>query len=74
MELDELRVPKGLRPVVDEIVGVTDSVCLAVLDEEYAGLARRAVAKLARKRPSPLPGGRRATWTAGIVYALGQGT
>ena len=72
MELDELKVPKGLRPVVDEIVGITDSVCLAVLDEEYADLARRAVAKLARKRPSPLPGGRRATWAAGIVYALGQ--
>ena len=72
MELDELKVPKGLRPVVDEIVGITDSVCLAVLDEEYADLARRAVARLARKRPSPLPGGRRATWAAGIVYALGQ--
>src|SRR5260370_19979618 len=72
MELDELKVPKGLRPVVDEIVGITDSVCLAVLDEEYADLARRAVAKLARKRPSPLPGSRRATWAAGIVYALGQ--
>jgi hypothetical protein len=41
MELDELKVPKGLRPVVDEIVGVTDSVCLAILDEEHAGLARR---------------------------------
>ena len=49
--LDELKVPKGLRPVVDEIVGITDSVCLSVLDEEYADLARRAVAKLARKRP-----------------------
>lgn len=72
MELDELKVPKGLRPVVDEIVGITEAVCLAVLDEEYADLARRAVAKLARKRPSPLPGGRRATWAAGIVYALGQ--
>ena len=52
--LDELKVPKALRPVVDEIVGITDAVCLAVLDEEYADLARRAVAKLARKRPSPL--------------------
>ncbi len=47
-------------------------MCLAVLDEEYADLARRAVAKLARKRPSPLVGGRRTTWAAGIVYALGQ--
>jgi Domain of unknown function (DUF6398) len=72
MEPDELKVPKALRPVVDEIVGITDSVCQAVLDEEYADLARRAVAKLARKRPSPLPSGRRATWAAGVVYALGQ--
>jgi hypothetical protein len=69
---DELKIPKGLRPVVDEIVGITDSVCLSVLDEEYADLARRAVAKLARKRPSPLRAGRRATWAAGVVYALGQ--
>ena len=72
IDLDELKVPKGLRPVADEIVGITDAVCSAVLDEEYADLARRAVAKLARKRPSPLPGGRRATWAAGVVYALGQ--
>ncbi len=72
IELDELKVPGGLRPVVDEIVGITDAVCLAVLDEEYADLARRAMAKLARKRPSPLRGGRRVTWAAGVVYALGQ--
>ena len=70
--LDEPKVPKGLRPVVEEIVGITDSVCLSVLDEEYADLARRAVAKLARKRPSPLQAGRRATWAAGVVYALGH--
>jgi len=70
--LDELKIPKGLRPVVDEIVGITDSVCLSVLDEEYADLARRALAKLARKRPSPLQSGRRATWAAGVVYALGH--
>ena len=70
--LDELKIPKGLRPVADEIVGITDSVCLSVLDEEYADLARRAVAKLARKRPSPLQAGRHATWAAGVVYALGH--
>ena len=70
--LDELKVPKELRPVVEEIVGITDSVCLSLLDEEYADLARRAVAKLARKRPSPLQAGRRATWAAGVVYALGH--
>lgn len=70
--LDELKIPKGLRPVADEIVGITDSVCLSILDEEYADLARRAVAKLARKRPSPLNAGRRATWAAGVVHALGH--
>jgi len=70
--LDELKVPKELRPVVEEIVGITDSVCLSFLDEEYADLARRAVAKLARKRPSPLQAGRRATWAAGVVYAVGH--
>lgn len=70
--LDELKVPKALRPVADEIAAITDSVCRAVLDEEYADLARRAVAKLARKRPSPLLRGRRAGWAAGVVYALGQ--
>jgi len=71
-EIDELKVPIALRPVVEEIFGIIDAACMAVLDEEYADLARRAAAKLARKRPSPLAGGRRATWAAGIVYALGQ--
>jgi hypothetical protein len=72
IDRDELRVPKALRLVADEIMAITDAVCRAVLDEEYADLARRAVAKLARKRPSPLTAGRRATWAAGVVYALGQ--
>jgi Domain of unknown function (DUF6398) len=71
-DLRELKVPKALLPVVEEIVGITDAVCLAVLDEEYADLARRVAAKLARKRPSPLVAGRRGSWAAGIVYALGR--
>lgn len=41
--LGELKIPSSLRPVVDEIVRITDSVCLSGLDEEYADLARRAV-------------------------------
>jgi hypothetical protein len=72
IDLGELKIPKALRQVAGEIVDITDSVCLGVLDEEYADLARQVVAKLARKRPSPLAGGRRATWAAGVVYALGQ--
>jgi hypothetical protein len=71
-DLDELKIPRGLRPLAEQIIGATDAVCLAALDEEYADLARRAVAKLARKRPSPLSAGRPATWAAGVVHALGQ--
>jgi hypothetical protein len=40
IDMGELKVPKALRPVVEEIVGITNSVCVAVLYEEYADLAR----------------------------------
>ena len=71
-DLDELKIPKGTRPVAEEIIQITDRVCAQLLDAEYAALARQAVAKLARKRPSPLLTGRRGTWAAAVVYALGQ--
>jgi hypothetical protein len=71
-ELDELKIPNATRPVAEEIIKITDVVCATLLDAEYALLARQVVAKLARKRPSPLLSGRRATWAAGVVYALGQ--
>jgi hypothetical protein len=71
-DLDELKIPKGMRPIAEEIIQVTDHVCTKLLDPEYADLARKAVAKLARKRPSPLLSGRHCTWAAAVVYALGQ--
>ena len=71
-ELDELKIPKAMRRVAEDIIEITDGVCATLLDVEYAGLARQAVAKLARKRPSPLLSGRSATWAAAVVYALGQ--
>jgi hypothetical protein len=55
-ELDELKIPRATRPVAEGIIEITDGVCGEFLDAEYAGLARQAVAKLARKRPSPLLG------------------
>ncbi len=41
------------------------------LDAEYASLCRKLVAKLARKRPSPLERGDRRIWAAGAIYAVG---
>lgn len=71
-DLADLRIPVALRPVATRIIELTDQVCADLLDEEYAGLARHVVTKLARKRPSPLQTGRAATWAGGVVWALGQ--
>ncbi len=64
-------VPEEMRPVYESIVGLTNAVCKEHLSEEYAGLARKLAAALARKRPSPLARGKSDVWACGIVYALG---
>jgi hypothetical protein len=71
-DLAELRIPVAIRPVAEQVIALTDKVSADLLDEEYAGLARHVVAKLARKRPSPLLSGRAATWAGGTLWALGQ--
>jgi hypothetical protein len=59
-----------MKPIWSEIVALTDAVCRKHLDDDYAHLARKMTAALARKRPSPLERGRRDVWAAAIVYAL----
>jgi len=71
-DLADLRIPVAMRPTAEQVIALTDKVCADLLDEEYAGLARQVVAKLARKRPSPLQSGRAAMWSGGVVWALGQ--
>ena len=74
MATDEkmLRVPAALRARVGEIIELSDAVCASRLDAEYAVLCRRLVAKLARKRPSPIERGEARVWAAGVIYAIGQ--
>jgi hypothetical protein len=67
----ELRVPAALRSDVGEILAITDQFCTEHLDAEYAALCRQLVAKLARKRPSPLARGDLRIWAAGAIYAVG---
>lgn len=67
----ELRVPAVLRSRVGKILAITDGFCLERLDGEYASLCGRIVAKLARKRPSPLVRGDARVWAAGAIYAVG---
>lgn len=65
------RVPKALRGEVGEILAVTDTFCVDHLDAEYAELCRGLVARLSRKRPSPLLRGDLRIWAAGAIYAVG---
>jgi hypothetical protein len=56
---------------VEEIAGLVDAFCREHLNEEYAVLCRRLADKLARKRPSPLLGGKPNTWACAIVRTIG---
>ena len=70
--MDHVNVPHAVRPSTDEVVAMTDAVCRAHLDMEYADRCRAVVGKLGRKRPSPLTRGDLRIWAAGVVYAVGQ--
>lgn len=67
-----LAIPRALRERVDLILGVTDAFCAERLDAEYARICQRMVAKLARKRPSPLLRGDPRIWAAGVIHAAGR--
>src|SRR5580693_10313075 len=68
----EVKIPRAVRPRVAEMLAITDELCRACLDREYAELGRELVARLARRRPSPLARGDVRIWAAGGLYALGQ--
>jgi hypothetical protein len=67
----EAAIPAAAKPAYEAIVALTDAFCREHLNEEYATLCRRLAEKLARKRPSPLQGGKPATWASGIVRTIG---
>jgi hypothetical protein len=68
----DLRVPVAHRVRVEALFALTDGFCVDALDFEYAELCRRMVARLARKRPTPLVRGNAAVWAAGVVYAVAR--
>jgi hypothetical protein len=63
---------KRLGSVLRRHDGHDDRFCAEHLNDEYADLARSAIAALCRKRPSPLAGGNPQTWACAVLYALGQ--
>lgn len=70
-ERETLRLPKTVKPCVDAVLDFSDQFCAEHLDAEYVQLCRRLVAKLARKRPSPLLRGDLRIWAAAVIYAIG---
>jgi hypothetical protein len=68
---EEPTVPATARPAYDAIVALTDAFCREHLDGEYEVLCRKLAGALARKRPSPLPGGKPETGACGIVRTIG---
>jgi hypothetical protein len=69
---ENLRIPIAMQETTGEVIAFTDQVCSEHLNAEYARLARRLVARLARKRPSPLMRGDTRIWAAGVLYVLAQ--
>ena len=66
------RVPKAMLGRYHELTALTNAFCRERLNDDYAELARRAVAALCRKRPSPATSGQPGTWACGVIYALGH--
>ena len=71
-DLSSLRVPKALQADVTEMATLVDEVCAEHLDDEYGARCHRLLAKLARKRPSPLVRGERRVWAAAVLYTVGN--
>ena len=69
---DPNRIPSAMRDRAQTIIDIADRACQEHLDDEYGQIARRLVARVARKRPSPLARGDARIWAAGVLYAAGQ--
>jgi hypothetical protein len=67
-----LRIPEALCHEAEEIFKLTDPFCAEHLDAEYGELCRKLVAKLARKRPSPLERGDLRIWAGAVLYTIGS--
>lgn len=71
MKNKNLKIPKVTKDKFQEILEVISSFCDEKLDDDYLELAIELIAKLARKKPSPLLSGKTNTWAVGIIHALG---
>lgn len=69
---DDRRIPGALRGRVAAIVEEATGRSIELFDPEFATLTRRLIADAARRRNSPLAGGKTSIWASGAVYAVAQ--
>ena len=67
-----LPVPAAMQERFRVLTALADDFCRQHLNDAYADLARKALAALCRKRPSPVTKGRADIWACAVVYSLGQ--
>lgn len=67
-----VNVPKTMAAKYNEVAEIIAKFADEKLNEEYKDILLRALAKLCRKRQSPLEKGKARTWACGIVYAIGS--
>jgi hypothetical protein len=60
-----------MEPYYNAITALTDEFSDKYLNVEYKELARKAIATLCRKRPSPVVTGTTKVWACGVIHALG---
>lgn len=61
-----------LQTLQRQLTDMTAAFCREHADAEYAGLCKKLIDKMARKRSVPFLSGRVEIWAAAIVYALGS--
>ena len=66
------RVPKDMSVRYVEVAVIIEAFCNDKQNDEFKEVCLRVLAKLCRKRPSPLTTGRARTWACGIVHAVGS--
>lgn len=70
--LSRVNVPKAMEEKYNEIAEMLTRFSNEKLNDEYRELLLKGLAKLCRKRPSPLVKGKAGTWACGIAYAIGS--
>jgi hypothetical protein len=67
-----VNVPKSMSSQYVKVAEIIEKFCDEKLNKEYKEICLSALAKLCRKRPSPLMTGKTQTWACGIIYAIGS--